>query len=66
MTVTSAGFSVAVGLLQHVEAFGVRNPPGVLDAVAERKIPGSFLPGIFLDSCQTFGIRSYAERERSS
>ena len=26
MTVNSHGFSVAVGLVQHVEAFGVRNP----------------------------------------
>jgi hypothetical protein len=126
MTVTSLGFSVAVGLMQHVDAFGVRNPMlmtqitlrnverrglpvpwpslfarkasyppgdrsaatdlcpnetvsnhrrpevhyseplGVLDAIAQRKIPGSFLPGILLDSCQTFGIRSYAERECSS
>jgi hypothetical protein len=32
----------------------------------KEKIPGSFLPGILLDSCQTFGIRSYAERECSS
>ncbi|MEH2498538.1 hypothetical protein V1294_005017 [Bradyrhizobium sp. AZCC 1678] len=40
--------------------------PGVLDAVAQRKIPGSFLPGILLESCQTFEIRSYAEREYSS
>jgi len=26
MTVNSPGFSVAVGLVQHVEAFGVKNP----------------------------------------
>jgi hypothetical protein len=26
MNVISPGFSVAVGLVQHVEAFGVRNP----------------------------------------
>jgi hypothetical protein len=26
MTVNSPDFSVAVGLMQHVEAFGVRNP----------------------------------------
>jgi hypothetical protein len=26
--------------------------------------PGSFLPGVLLESCQTIGIRSYAEHER--
>jgi hypothetical protein len=26
MTVTNPGFSATVGLVQHVEAFGVRNP----------------------------------------
>jgi hypothetical protein len=31
---------------------------------AQRKTPGSFLSGAFLESSQTIGIRSYAERER--
>ena len=31
---------------------------------AQRKTPGSFLPGVLLESCQTIGIRSCAERER--
>jgi hypothetical protein len=30
----------------------------------QRKTPGSFLPRVLLESCQTIGIRSYAERER--
>ena len=30
----------------------------------QRKTPGSFLPGVLLESYQTIGIRSYAERER--
>src|SRR5260370_11299368 len=29
-----------------------------------RKTPGSFLPGVLLEVCQTIGIRSCAERER--
>jgi hypothetical protein len=29
-----------------------------------RKTPGSFLPGVLLESRQTIGIRTYAERER--
>jgi hypothetical protein len=31
---------------------------------SKAKTPGSFLPGVLLESCQTIGIRSYAERER--
>jgi hypothetical protein len=32
----------------------------------QRKTPGSFLPGVFLEKRQTIRIRSCAERERSS
>jgi hypothetical protein len=32
--------------------------------IALQKTPGSFLPEVLLESCQTIGIRSYAERER--
>jgi hypothetical protein len=33
-------------------------------ALAQRKNPGSFPPGLLLERRQTIGIRSYAEHER--
>ena len=32
--------------------------------IAQQETPGSFLPEVLLESCQTIAIRSYAERER--
>ena len=36
----------------------------IRDRLEQKKTPGSFLPGALLETCQTLGIRSFAERER--
>jgi hypothetical protein len=60
----------ACAIMQNVDAgtspamtCTVAPTTGQDDARTQEKTPGSFLPGVLLDSCQTIGIRSYAERE---
>ena len=40
-------------------------PASIREIIKAKKTPGSFLPGVLLEICQTIEIRSYAERERS-
>ena len=55
---------IAGRALPERASIGICRDDSGVTRIKQRKTPGSFLPGVLLESRQTIGIRSYAERER--